>query len=90
MHLSINDIAAEPKVEITDYKKEGGVYAFLMVRRVCWGGEERKGEEGPTPVQHNLTLLSWQACCSSLCVCFIVVRAQVDPDMPTPNKPEYK
>lgn len=36
--LSINDIAAEPKVEITDCK-DNGVYAFIMVRRVCecWG-----------------------------------------------------
>lgn len=41
--LSINDIAAEPKVEITDCKSDA-VYAFIMV----------------------------------------------DPDMPSPNKPEYK
>jgi hypothetical protein len=31
MSLSINDIAAEPKVTITDCKANG-IYAFLLVR----------------------------------------------------------
>jgi len=31
MMLSINDIANEPRVEITDFKKEA-VYSFIMVR----------------------------------------------------------
>lgn len=43
MMLSINDIANEPRVEITDFKKEA-VYSFIMV----------------------------------------------DPDMPSPSKPDYK
>lgn len=37
--LSINDIATEPKVEITDCKNDG-IYSFIMVGAVCkcWGG----------------------------------------------------